>query len=103
MLITSEHDPRGRYTRILLESYYWSDSRTVDVGERLTKHEKVGDWQCKVIPDEWVVVEVERFDPSERSREFTDVVLAYCERQPLSPQEVEERSYVVEVKRPALV
>lgn len=99
----SGDDTLDSSTRVIHESYDWSPDRTVELGERLTKHEQVGEWECKVIPDEWVVVEVERFDPSEYSREFSDVVLAYCERQPLSPEEVERQSYVVEVKRPALV
>lgn len=103
MLVTSKEDPTGRYTRVLLESYSWDPNKKVKVGDRLKKYENIGQWQRKVIPDEWVVANVEAFEPSEYSLEFSEIVLAHCDRQPLSPQEVEERSYVVEVKRPALV
>ncbi|MGD1851032.1 MAG: hypothetical protein ACFCBU_10615 [Cyanophyceae cyanobacterium] len=103
LLIKSDDEPAGRYTRVLLESYSWDPDKKVKVGDRLKKYENVGQWQRKVIPDEWVVASVEAVEPSEYSLEFSKIVLAHCERQLLSPKEVEERSYVVEVKRPAFV
>lgn len=103
ILVTTDDDYQNRYTRVLSESYDWRPNRETKVGERLTKSQIVSQWERKIIPDEWVVVNVETFEPSEYSMEFTDVVIAHCERQPLSPEEVEEQSYVVEVKRPALV
>jgi len=103
MLITSKEDPTGRYTRVLLESYSWDPNKKVKVGDRLKKYENVGQWQRKVIPDEWVVTNVEGFEPSEYPLEFSKIVLAYCERQPLSPQEIEDETYTVEVRQPAMV
>lgn len=103
VLIPSEDETQGKYTRVIHESYSWDPSNTSHVGERLTKHEIVSKWERKVIPDQWVVTELQEFEPSEYASEFNQIVLAYCERQPLSPEEVEERSYIIEVKHPALV
>ena len=103
ILVTSEDEPMGRWTRVLSETYDWSPNRGVKIGKRLNRYENVSQWERKIIPDVWVVVSVETFEPSEYSQEFTDVVIAHCERQPLSPEEVEKRSYITEVKRPAMV
>ena len=103
ILVPSNDETQDSYTRVIHESYSWKPGSTASVGDRLTKHEIVSHDERRVIPDQWVVVEVQDFEPSEYASEFNQIVLAYCERQPLSPQEVEELSYVVEVKRPALV
>lgn len=103
LLITSEDDPNGRYTRVLRESYSWDPNWKPKVGERLKKFENVGQWERKVIPDVWVAVSFETFEPPEYSQEFKSIVIAHCERRPLTPEEVEEQSYIVPVKRPAMV
>ena len=95
-------DILGRATRVIKESYSWDPDDTTEVGERLTNHATVGDNQCQVIPSEWVVTSVESAEASSLS-EFDEIVLAYCERQPLSPEELEEQSYVTDIKQPALV
>lgn len=103
ILVPSGDETQDSYTRVIHESYSWKPGSTASVGDRLTKHEIVSHDERRVIPDQWVVVEVQDFEPSEYASEFNQIVLAYCERQPLSPEEVERQSYVVEVKRPALV
>jgi len=103
ILVPSGDETQDSYTRIIHESYSWDASKTATVGERLTKHEIVGARERRVIPSEWVVTEVEAYEPSDDRPGFGGVTIAYCERQPLTTDETEQRSYITEVQVPALV
>jgi hypothetical protein len=97
ILAPSDDDTQDSYTRVIQESYSWDASKTARVGERLTKHEIVGIGERRVIPSEWVVVEVETYEPSHDQNGFGRVTIAYCQRQPLSDEETEQQSYVTRV------
>ena len=100
ILAPSGDDTQDSYTRVIQESYSWDASKTARIGERLTKHEIVGIGERRVIPSEWVVVEVETYEPSHDQNRFGGVTIAYCQRQPLSDAETEQQSYVTEVLPP---
>lgn len=77
-----------------------SHKRGVRVGERLFYHQKLdGESRhtSRVIPTEWVVTKVVHYEASDLSElpEFAEAIIAYCERQPLPPEEVEALSYDV--------
>ncbi|MGD1904211.1 MAG: hypothetical protein ACFB9N_18450 [Geitlerinemataceae cyanobacterium] len=103
ILVPSGDGTQDSYTRVIQESYSWDASQTASVGERLTKHEIVGARERRVIPSEWIVTEVESYNPLGDRQGFGTVVLAYCERQPLTAEESEEQSYVTDVQVPAFV
>jgi hypothetical protein len=77
--------------------------RQVKLGERLTYHVKKegSPWKAYlVVPSDWVVVKVFRYeaDLSEiegELPEFRDVQIAYCSRQPLTPEEAEAMTYEI--------
>jgi hypothetical protein len=74
--------------------------RQVKLGERLTYHVKQekSPWNAyKVVPSEWVVTKVTQYEPSDLAElpEFRGVAIAYCERQPLSPEQIEAMSYEI--------
>ncbi|MGL5065940.1 MAG: hypothetical protein ACRC62_38720 [Microcoleus sp.] len=77
--------------------------RKVKVGERLTYHVKKegSPWKTYLVtPSDWVVVNVFRYeaDLSEIKGdlpEFRDVQIAYCDRQPLTPEEAEAMTYEI--------
>lgn len=77
--------------------------RQVKLGERLTYHVKKegSPWKAYLVtPSDWVVVKVFRYeaDLSEIEGdlpEFRDVQIAYCERQPLTPEEAEAMTYEI--------
>ncbi len=52
----------------------------------------------RTIPTDWVVSEVESYEPSADMPGFREVVIAYCERKPLSLQEFKELIYDNNVK-----
>lgn len=69
----------------------------VKLGERLTYHVKKegSPWKAYlVVPSDWVVVKVFRYDADLSEiegelPEFRDVQIAYCERQPLPKEQIE--------------
>jgi hypothetical protein len=77
--------------------------RKVKVGERLTYHVKKegSPWKVYLVtPSDWVVVNVFRYDADISEikgelPEFRDVQIAYCERQPLTPEETEAMTYEI--------
>ncbi len=77
--------------------------RQLKLGERLTYHVKKegSPWKAYlVVPSDWVVVKVFRYeaDLSEiegELPEFRDVQIAYCSRQPLTPEEAEAMTYEI--------
>lgn len=77
--------------------------RQLKLGERLTyRVKKEGSpWKAYlVVPSDWVVVKVFRYeaDLSEiegELPEFWDVQIAYCSRQPLTPEEAEAMTYEI--------
>lgn len=74
--------------------------RKVNLGERLTFHVKQegSPWHTyKVVPSEWVVIKVTHYEPSDLAEipEFREIKIAYCERQPLSNEEIEAMSYEI--------
>ncbi|HAG83750.1 MAG TPA: hypothetical protein DCL61_22025 [Cyanobacteria bacterium UBA12227] len=74
--------------------------RKVTLGERLTYHVKQegSPWNSyNVVPSEWVVVKVTHYEPSDLAElpDFRGITIAYCERQPLSPEEIERMSYEI--------
>lgn len=76
-------------TRILKESYdYRSDRKLPEIGYRLTVGKtfttKTGERIARDIPTEWVVTSVERYEASEDNPNYREVIMAYCESQPLS-------------------
>lgn len=103
VLIPSGDDTQDSYTRIIHESYSWDANKTARIGERLTKHEIVGARERRVIPSEWIVTEVEAYEPSSDRTGFGGVTIAYCQRQPLSDEETKQQSYTTAVQVPALV
>lgn len=104
--IASEELAIGQqYTRILEASQDYRPllKRRVKVGERLTYHVKKegSPWETYIVtPSDWVVVNVFRYeaDLSEVESElpeFRDLQIAYCQRKPLSEEEVAAKSYEV--------
>ncbi len=86
---------QDRETRILRDSYDYRPvhKRKVEIGERLMCSASVPDSTLRTtrtIPTDWVVTEVETYEPSVDIPEFREVVIAYCERQPLSLEEFKE-------------
>jgi len=75
--------------------------RQVKVGERLTYHvKKESPWQTYLVtPSDWVVVKVFRYEADlsevEDIPEFRDVQIAYCERQPLPPEQAKAMTYEI--------
>jgi hypothetical protein len=77
--------------------------RQLKLGERLTYHVKKegSPWKAYlVVPSDWVVVKVFRYeaDLSEiegELPEFRDVQIAYCSPQPLTPEEAEAMTYEI--------
>ena len=68
--------------------------RLVSNGERLTYHVKKqgSPWKAySIVPSDWVVTKVVQYEPFSLGElpEFRGVTIAYCERQPLSPEEIE--------------
>jgi hypothetical protein len=102
LLVPSGDGTQDSYTRVIQESYSWNPGETVCVGERLTKHEIVGALERRVIPSEWVVTDVEGYESSDEMAGFGAVIVAYCERQPLTAEETEQQSYVTEVQVPVM-
>ena len=96
---TSEY--QDRLTRVVKESYSWSPKAAVSVGDRLSEHQIVGAVERKVIPNEFVVERIENYG-TEVGNEFSGIKIAYCKRQPLSHEEVENQSYIASVKVPAV-
>lgn len=94
--ISSDESVIGtQFTRLLRMSQDCRPSlkRKVNTGERLTYHvKKAGSpWKTyDVIPAEWVVTKVVQYEPSDLSElpEFKGMTIAYCERQPLSPEAI---------------
>lgn len=104
--ISSEELVIGQQCTRILEAAYDSRplfKRKVKVGERLTYHvKKAGSpWETYIVtPSDWVVVKVFRYeaDLSEVESElpeFRDVQIAYCQRQPLSEEEISAMSYEI--------
>jgi len=92
---------QDRLTRVVKESYSWSSRGGVAVGDRLSEHQIVGAVERKVVPNEFVVERIECYG-TEAGNEFAGIQVAYCSRQPLTEAEVEDESYVTEVKVPAV-
>jgi len=74
--------------------------RQVNLGERLTYHVKQEESpgnSYKVVPSEWAVVKVTHYEPSDLVElpEFRGITIAYCERQPLSAEEMAAMSYEI--------
>lgn len=74
--------------------------RGVKIGERLTYHvrQEGSPWNTyKVVPSEWAIARVTHYEPSdlEELPEFRGITIAYCVRQPLSPEEVDAMSYEI--------
>lgn len=83
---------QDRETRILRDSYDYRPvhQRKVEVGERLMCSARVPGSTLRTsrtIPTDWVVTEVETYQPSIDVPGFREVVIAYCDRQPLSLEE----------------
>lgn len=80
---------QDRNTRILRDSYDYRPvhKRKVNVGERLMCSAVVPGQTLqtrRTIPTDWVVSEVERYEPSADIPGFREIIIAYCDRQPLS-------------------
>jgi hypothetical protein len=92
--ISSDNPVVGtQLTRLLQMSQDYRLKRTVSVGDRLTYHKKKegSPWQSyEIKPSEWVVTKVASYEPCdiEELPEFQGVTIAYCERDPLSLEEV---------------
>ena len=76
-------------SRILKETYdYRSDRKPPEMGYRLSVGKtfltKTGERIARDIPTEWVVTSVERYEASEDNPNYREVIMAYCESQPLS-------------------
>ena len=80
---------QGRDTRILKDSYDYRPihQRNVRVGERLTCSAETSGFSCRVLPTDWVVTEVENYEPTQDIPGFREIVIAYCDRQSLSLEE----------------
>lgn len=83
---------QDRNTRILRDSYDYRPihKRKVEVGERLMCSAVVAGQTLqtrRTIPTDWVVSEVETYEATVDIPEFREVVIAYCERKPLSLEE----------------
>lgn len=69
------------------------EKRSARVGERLTYTQYFSDNSrtYKTVPSEWVVVKLVQYEPSDLMQmpDLHDIVVAYCERQPLSQEEIE--------------
>ncbi len=82
-------------TEFLRFSYFYSTNRNVEIGERLyvsafgsPQHESVH------ILTEWVAIHVERFEPDMKQIPgLRDVLIAYCESQPLTTEDFKKLSY----------
>jgi len=93
-MLTQSHS-----TRILQDSYDYRpvEKRMVRIGERLTcgavsGHDRI------ILPTDWVVTEVESYEPIEDIPCFREVTIAYCERQPLSLEDFKDFVYDVTPK-----
>jgi len=77
--------------------------RQVQSGERLSYHVKKegSPWRTfTVVPSEWIVVEVFKYEANLSNiegelPEFREVQIAYCDRCPLSTEEIECMSYEI--------
>jgi hypothetical protein len=81
----------GRYTNILRESYDYRPlgKRKVKIGDRLYCGMEVPGSlkRHRSLPTDWVVTKVENYEPTVDVPGFREVVLAYCDRQPLTLDE----------------
>lgn len=94
---------QDRNTRILRDSYDYRPihKRKVEVGERLMCSAIVPGQTLqtrRTIPTDWVVTEVESYEPSANIPGFREIILAYCDRQPLSLEEFQDSIYDNNVK-----
>ncbi len=94
---------QDRDSRILRDAYDYRPvhQRKVKIGERLMCSAIVpgGGLQTRrIIPTDWVVTEVENYQPSTEIPGFREVVIAYCDRQPLSLEEFRAAIYDNNVK-----
>lgn len=94
---------QDRNTRILRDSYDYRPvhKRRVDVGERLRCSAVVPGQTLpsrRTIPTDWVVSEVESYEPTIDIPGFREIVIAYCERKPLSLEEFRDSIYDNNVK-----
>jgi hypothetical protein len=94
---------QDRETRILRDSYDYRPvhKRKVEIGERVMCSASVSGSTLRTtrtIPTDWVVTEVETYEPSADIPEFREVVIAYCERQPLTLEEFKDAIYDNNVK-----
>jgi hypothetical protein len=94
---------QDRNSRILRDSYDYRPihKRQVQVGERLMCSAVVPDQTLqtrRTIPTDWVVSEVESYEPSGDMPGFREIVIAYCEKKPLSLDEFKELIYDNNVK-----
>jgi hypothetical protein len=92
-----------RNTRILRDSYDYRPvhKRKVEVGERLMCSAVVPGQVLqtrRAIPTDWVVTEVEAYEPTVDIPGFREVVIAYCERKPLTLEEFKDSIYDNNVK-----
>lgn len=93
----------GRLTRILQDSYDYRPvhQRKVEIGTRLTCSAEVPGTTLRTsrtFPTDWVVVNVETYEPTIDVPGFREVAIAYCERQPLSLEEFKAAIYDNNVK-----
>lgn len=81
----------GRYTNILRESYDYRPlgKRKVKIGDRLYCGMEVPGTlkRHRSLPTDWVVTQVENYEPTVDVPGFREVVIAYCDRQPLTLEE----------------
>ncbi|MBE9125450.1 MULTISPECIES: hypothetical protein [unclassified Coleofasciculus] len=94
---------QDRETRILRDAYDYRPvhQRQVKIGERLMCSATVGGGGLqtrRILPTDWVVTEVETYEPSADIPGFREVIIAYCERKPLSLAEFKAAIYDNNVK-----
>ena len=94
---------QDRNTRILRDAYDYRPihQRQVKIGERLMCSATIpggGVETRRIIPTDWVVTEVETYEASIDSPGFREVVIAYCDRKPLSLEEFKAATYDNNVK-----
>jgi hypothetical protein len=98
--ISSDDNVVGnQLTRVLSvsHSYQALSDRQVAIGKRLTYTKETGHNSYDVLLSEWVVTAISKFDAdiTDGLPEFKDIQIAYCEREPISQEEVNAQSYKV--------
>jgi hypothetical protein len=86
----------GRCTRILEDSYDFPPvhKRQVKIGERLKVSDSIAGQAARTIPTDWVVSATETYEPQQDIIPgFREIVVAYCEKVPLSLDEFRTAIY----------